>query len=906
MRREQDDRNDGYEEPALPALPDLFDEPPSRMALAPVLDEAMDAYFEARLPSEYVERHSGQVSPREMGRKVMVAYLRASTERQVASVPAQRIAAEEYAREVKATSLVFEVDDGLTGTNMDERPGINSALDRFVAGSADIFWVFRASRASREASDLLKIWSVISRAKAEFHTTDRKRIGRLEILFEAAYGEVELEKIKGQLSQGVTNMIMKGRVMNLPPFGFGKHAHIKGTHFPREDRARHVKWAFEQRVAGVSPTVIARSLSEKRVPTPSEARMLDREEITIQNCRCRWTGWMVNGLFDKTVYMGYVTYRATEWVRDPRTNKKLRKRKRPRSEWIEKYNRHLVIVPPPLWHLVFAIRRTSHWSNSRKEGDPRPLTYLFTGRQFCGRPGCGSRMKIYVAEPAPAPPSLKCETSIALPDQCAGCGLHGIDAVERLVVGAVRDEILRPDMIEIYEEQYAYNAHRMITDLRRRREELVAEAARCQSLFDGSFDKGSMAGFDAEQEALQRQRITERKRRAEAALKDLPEEPDVRAGLERLATLPAALDRVIELAPFRPEDAAGRQVVAALRALVSRIVISPPTAAGIVRIDVHSDVEQLVGAEVGQASLFPMQEVTSLVYDLDAENSARRAARAARKRDEREARAAQATRDLSDAAWERLEPLMRTVEPADRAGVRNVVDGMLHLAREQDKFHRLPTRFSSDHHAFKLAVKRLIWSNAWDECREVLEREFPAFVEGAELAMYDTTSYKRKGASGRFSAMTGDDIRALAGEETRAIVKKRLIAVSHVQDGRQPEAVAPGTGFKPYTITTWHRSFQAIGPAAVGGPEKGKGVKLLTRAQVLSLKPFIEKGVNPYFPGKRIDLETMRLHVEKTFGRKSRKVPIGAILRQNGIGLRVVAHAVAVAKVKSMSGPGAG
>ncbi|WP_246725234.1 recombinase family protein [Beijerinckia sp. L45] len=713
-------------------------------------------------------------------------------------------------------------------------------------------------------------------------------------MFEAVFGGRELKRMKAQLAAGVRNMVADGRVPSKVSMGYLRHRTLKGVHVIAPERAEWVLYAFRQRAAGVQPIVIARHLSENRVPEPSEFQKIDREKLNEASCRCQWSPWMVNCLFDNAIYMGCITYAKKEAIRDPATNLIVGYRRRPRDQWVENYNAKLEIVPPYLWQMVFAIRkgigdalgvRVAHHGQ-----------YALTGLYRCG---CGSKLE--ATSNSWLTPCVRCLTASTLPDRCCGVGVHETSVLEKQVFRHLAERVLGPDQITQYRAEYASGAAMAANELNRKRQRLEADIEHHQNALDYSFDHKTMAGFDIAEAAYQRQRATAAKNKALKDLSDLKASAKSLVGLAKLDTLAGALQMMIDSTPFRPETAEGRILVGSIRSLVRSVKVEAPLEDGTVWIEIDTDVAKLVGVAGSEWPLFPLQSVHRVSYNILETNAAASAKAAAKRSADLAAIADNGEHDLSDEAWEAISAEAGKGRFDDVGGPRLLFNGLMFLMKTGKRLPEIPSRFGEPD-LFRKAFKRLVWCHGWDRCLEILKADFPDEIARADTTRWNGTNYRRSTALAvkPYAGMTSAEIRSLSVAAKQPLLKFRLEVVAQT---REPNIVhwqvAARNRIAPVTVAKWSSIFSAVGPSGLEASHwRGGAPARLTPEEARQLKPLLEAGINPYDPGAPIGLSTLKLHVSKVFSKNVSGNAIWAALKKEGLGVRKAAQQRALANAK--------
>jgi hypothetical protein len=146
----------------------------------------------------------------------------------------------------------------------------------------------------------------------------------------------------------------------------------------KQNEAKIVVRVFHLYDDGLSMKRIAHLLNAEGVPSPSGGT----------RWRAKRKGWSlasVHHVLHNERYAGVIRWNTHEWIKDPKTGKRLRRR-RPESEWVTKEAPELRIVPEALWKRV-AAKLAEH--EARGHG-ARGLAVNQTERLFTGLLRCGT------------------------------------------------------------------------------------------------------------------------------------------------------------------------------------------------------------------------------------------------------------------------------------------------------------------------------------------------------------------------------------------------------------------------------------------------------------------------------------------------------------------------------------
>ncbi|MCH8099757.1 MAG: recombinase family protein [Proteobacteria bacterium] len=251
-----------------------------------------------------------------------------------------------------------------------------------------------------------------------------------------AYGEAFRDMIKERTHGALEGRARAHRSAGGRCFGFGSEPvnpddpASQRRYVIDEEQATVIRQIFTRYVDGASCRTIAMELNERGIASPGSSW-----KRRVRRCR----GWVASGIHAMVRnerYVGKIIWNASEWIKDPDTGKR-RRRKRPRSEWIVHQDEGLRIISDALFEK--AQQRTRETSNDhvKLKSGGRPK-YLLSGLLRCGE--CGAH---YVLGGAA---SYVC--SGYLGGDCSNSIRVRRDRVEQVILDPIREELLAPDRVE--------------------------------------------------------------------------------------------------------------------------------------------------------------------------------------------------------------------------------------------------------------------------------------------------------------------------------------------------------------------------------------------------------------------------------------------------------------------------
>lgn len=149
--------------------------------------------------------------------KTAIGYIRVSTNMQVDgySLDGQERDIKKYCKyqEIKLKK-VFR-DEGISGSNMDKRDGLKEAIEYAKENSIDYLIVWKLSRLTRNMVDLVNILNKLEEENIAIYSIadgidSSTQMGKSFIYMGGIFAEMELENIKTQVSNGMTELARKG------------------------------------------------------------------------------------------------------------------------------------------------------------------------------------------------------------------------------------------------------------------------------------------------------------------------------------------------------------------------------------------------------------------------------------------------------------------------------------------------------------------------------------------------------------------------------------------------------------------------------------------------------------------------------------------------------------------------
>lgn len=263
--------------------------------------------------------------------------------------------------------------------------------------------------------------------------------------FKGLMNEIFLDDLRERVHRGLAGQAMKHYWCGGKPYGYrlkpvldastldvyGQPSRIGTVLEVDEAQALIVREMFTRFAEGASYLMIARELSARGVPSPGS---------TWKRKARRCKGWMASAvrvILRNPLYCGRMRWNVSQFVRDPDSGSHKR-RSRPKTDWVEHQDEALRIVPDELYERAQARTRAAANSDKRLKSGGK-AKYLLSGLLVCDV--CKAHYVIADAR------SYACSGHW----RGGACSNHirvRRDAIERVILGGVRRDLLAPERIE--------------------------------------------------------------------------------------------------------------------------------------------------------------------------------------------------------------------------------------------------------------------------------------------------------------------------------------------------------------------------------------------------------------------------------------------------------------------------
>ena len=446
---------------------------------------------------------------------------------------------------------------GAAGIDESQRPGLAAMLERVERGGIDQILTESTDRIARHQGDAFAVRELIEHAGARLFTLMDGVVdditGTIKSLFDARTRKDLAQRVR----RGHRGVIAQGRSPAGVAYGYRRVVKldergepIRGLREIDPATAAIVQRIFRDYADGRSARQIASDLNADGIPAPRGGIW---RASTIAGHRKEALGMLSN-----PIYIGQLLYGRTETVTDPRTRK--RGTRRGQGEVATGQAPHLRIIDDALWQAVqdqLEVRSTTAPERQRR---PRHLLSKLGQCGVCGGTWIITRDSYFGC------------SSVVEGNACSNRRLIRKDEYEQRVLAELRDQMLAPDVVEAYLEEYREEHTRRAREAVRERAQLerrVADADRKVANLVAAIAAGGSEFAEI------RTALGTAKAEAAAARQRL-------AGLDALPTIalhPGLAQQyrkaIEELHQELADEETRKEAAPRLRKLIARVVVTP-------------------------------------------------------------------------------------------------------------------------------------------------------------------------------------------------------------------------------------------------------------------------------------------------------------------------------------------
>ncbi len=382
-----------------------------------------------------------------------VIYARFSTDMQRdASIDDQNRSCREHAERQGLEVVEVYSDKAISGASL-MRSGIQKLLRDAKDNAFDFVLSEALDRLSRNQADIAAIYEKLAFQNVMIETISEGAISQMHIGLKGTMNSMFLKDLAIKTHRGLKGRALAGKSAGGKAYGYENITQYDATGEPiRGDRridpaqARIVIRIFEDYAAGVSPRKIAEALNNENIAGPAGGGW---GTSTIHGNRERGTGILNNEL-----YIGRQIWNRLAYVKDPETGKRV-SRLNTEDKWVTVDVPELRIIGDDLWDAVRARQGKMKVKNTDTPiWDRRRPRTLFSGLMVCGSCG-GGFAKVNKH-------SFGCSTARNKGKSfCENMAMISQAELERLVLGALQDNLMDETALAVFYEEYAKERNRL-------------------------------------------------------------------------------------------------------------------------------------------------------------------------------------------------------------------------------------------------------------------------------------------------------------------------------------------------------------------------------------------------------------------------------------------------------------
>ena len=520
-------------------------------------------------------------------RAVIYARYSSDNQREASIADQLRLCKERLAREGWELGQVYR-DAALSGAST-LRPGYQALLEGAREAAFDVVVAEALDRLSRDQEDVAGLFKRLKFAGIRLVTLAEGEISELHVGLKGTMNALFLKDLADKTRRGLRGRVAAGRsagglcygydvVRQLDPDG----EPVRGARRINEAEASVVRRIFTLFAGGASPIAIAKTLNAAAVPGPEGRAWRD---TTIRGHAGRGTGILRNEL-----YIGRLVWNRMRFLKDPATGKRV-SRPNPRAEWVVETVPELRLIDQETWERAAerlgAIRAASgadtlppgFWARRR----PR---HVLTGKVFCG--GCGGTFGAIGRD------YLGC-TAAHRQGVCANRGTVRRDTLEDMILGALRQQLMAPELVAEFVAEFAVEWNRLQAaagaEAANLRKELAAVERKLAGLIDAIADGFRAPGLQQQLDDLEARKAGLTRQLAQAT----PAVPRLHPNLGEIYRAKVA---ALAEALTGPD---GQEALEMVRGLVARVEVLPAAAGEAPEIVLTGEIAAMVGLGLGQA-----------------------------------------------------------------------------------------------------------------------------------------------------------------------------------------------------------------------------------------------------------------------------------------------------------------
>ena len=482
------------------------------------------------------------------------------------------------------------------------RPGYQALLEGAREAAFDVVVAEALDRLSRDQEDVAALFKRLKFAGIRLVTLAEGEISELHVGLKGTMNALFLKDLADKTRRGLRGRVAAGRSAGGLCYGYDVVRQIdtdgepvRGARAINEAEAAVVRRIFTLFAGGASPIAIAKTLNAEAVPGPEGRAWRD---TTIRGHAGRGTGILRNEL-----YIGRLVWNRMRFLKDPATGKRV-SRPNPRAEWVVEMVPELRLIDQETWERAAerlgAIRAASgadtlppgFWACRR----PR---HVLTGKVFCGV--CGGVFGAIGRD------YLGC-TAAHRQGVCAHRAAVRRDALEDIILGALREQLMAPELVAEFVAEFAAEWNRLQAEAGAEaaglRKDLAAVERKLAGLIDAIAEGFRAPGLQQQLDDLEARKAGLARRLAQA----VPAAPRLHPHLGEIYRAKVA---ALAKALTGPD---GQEALELVRGLVARVDVLPAAAEGEApEIVLTGEIAAMVGLGLGLGQTPARASATSAV-----------------------------------------------------------------------------------------------------------------------------------------------------------------------------------------------------------------------------------------------------------------------------------------------------
>jgi len=334
-------------------------------------------------------------------------------------------------------------DAAISGTRLQNRPGIGSLLEDIHAQPPPFDTVISEAldRLSRDQEDIAGLFKRLAHLDIKILTLSEGEVNELHIGLKGTMNALFLKDLAAKVRRGQRGRAEARRAAGGLSYGYSVVRNIgsdgeieRGLREIEPAQAAVIQRIFKEYVSGCSPRAIAVNLNREGIPSPRGGTW---NASTINGHRRRLHGILQNPLYAGQMIYGRLTYR-----KNPETGAR-ELRLVPPEKWVRVEMPELRIVSADLWEAAQNKRNQHSTDRPHKARRPR---HLLSGLVRCG--ACGGAYTMRSSD------RLGC-VAHRESGTCSSARTITLIELERRVLGGLKERLLAPDVFAKFTDEYS-------------------------------------------------------------------------------------------------------------------------------------------------------------------------------------------------------------------------------------------------------------------------------------------------------------------------------------------------------------------------------------------------------------------------------------------------------------------